>query len=335
MATQETTDKLVSLASEIIEREVATVVRNSDWGTYNFEECRDDLESAYSVIRLLPELNLESLLEDMTQGIISHLTTLRDSINAVTEFTIQQDAAEQNRNQLAKVLSNASKTAWQQVAPWIGYLYFQTADVTTSLKKIAETGGHVDDALKDFLEKRDEAQDQIGAAIRAAKEVAGKAGVGHFADDFSDEADDRLTGANWWLGATIVFAAATAFAAYKIGNVSQLPTDLGPLLQYTTMRAIILGLLFTGTIWCGGQFKTNKHQQSVNKHRANALKTFQAFVGATNDPAVQDAVLMETTRSIFAITPSGYLGGSKSGPDAGSKIVEIVKSAPKITAEDQ
>ena len=82
-------------------------------------------------------------------------------------------------------------------------------------------------------------------------------------------------------------------------------------------------------------YKTNKHQESVNKHRANALKTFQAFVEATNDPTVRDAVLMETTRSIFAFTPSGYLSESDRGPDAGSRVVEVIKAASKVATKGE
>ena len=101
------------------------------------------------------------------------------------------------------------------------------------------------------------------------------------------------------------------------------------------MRIVILGLLFTGTIWCGRMYKTNKHQESINKHRANALQTFQAFVEATIDPAVRDAVLMETTRSIFTITPSGYLGEPDNRSETGSKVVEVIKVASKAATEDK
>jgi len=40
---------------------------------------------------------------------------------------------------------------------------------------------------------------------------------------------------------------------------------------------------------------------------------------------------METTKSIFAITPSGYLE-NESVPDSGLKIVEVVKHATQAVA---
>lgn len=44
----------------------------------------------------------------------------------------------------------------------------------------------------------------------------------------------------------------------------------------------------------------------------------------TSDDAARNAVLMETTKSIFAITPSGYLDGEVPS-DGRLKIVEVVK----------
>ncbi len=335
MALEETVNKIIELVAEIIKRDVDDVVRSNKWGEYNFDECRDDLEAAYSVIRPLLELPLESILQAHAADFQKQLGVLRDTINNVTEFTVKQDAPAQNRDQLSVALIKQSQAVWNRIAPWIGYLFFQAGDVSEGLKKIRESQGHVDNALVNFLEKADDGQTQIEKAVAAAKEVAGKAGVGHFTEDFANEAEAHNTAAFRWLVATVVFAVAAGSVAYHFGTAQQVPEEVAAILQYTTMRIVILGLLFTGTIWCGRMYKTNKHQESINKHRANALQTFQAFVEATKDPAVRDAVLMETTRSIFTIAPSGYLGDIDKSPDAGSRIVEVIKAASKSATEDK
>ena len=63
MALEDTVNKIIELVAEITKRDVDDVVRSDKWGEYNFDECRDDLERAYSVIRPLPELPLESILQ--------------------------------------------------------------------------------------------------------------------------------------------------------------------------------------------------------------------------------------------------------------------------------
>ncbi|MCO5102553.1 MAG: hypothetical protein M9919_00980 [Burkholderiaceae bacterium] len=102
-------------------------------------------------------------------------------------------------------------------------------------------------------------------------------------------------------------------------------------IQLFTSKVVILGLLFTARIWCGRLDKAARHQSAINKHWANALRTFQAFTKAASDDTARSAVLMETTKSIFAITPSGYLE-NESSPDGGLKIVEVVKHATQAVA---
>lgn len=94
---------------------------------------------------------------------------------------------------------------------------------------------------------------------------------------------------------------------------------------------MILGLLFTSTVWCGRLYKAARHQSAINKHRANALRTFQACTKAASDDDARNAVLMETTKSIFAMTQSGYLE-NEAVPDGGLKIVEVVKHATQAVA---
>jgi hypothetical protein len=60
----------------------------------------------------------------------------------------------------------------------------------------------------------------------------------------------------------------------------------------------------------------------VNRHRALGLKTFQAFSAATSDNHTKDAVLMETTHSIFANTNTGLLN-EPSSADSESNIIQI------------
>ncbi len=331
MATQETVNKLVTLIDEVVGHEVDDIVRNPMWGEYNFDECWDDLERAFSVLRPLSELPLESLLQKTVQNIEAHLTSLRDAINNTIGFSIKQDAPEHERTRLASDLASRAQATWELIAPWLGYLMFQAGDVSESLNKITASRGHVDDALVKFLKAADIGTGQIMSAVTAAKDIAGKAGVGHFTEDFASEAEDFKEVANRWLWATGVLAGATGIAAFLLWFLFDAPyfVDVPSLIQLTTMKLIILGLLFTATIWSGRMYKTAKHQETVNKHRANALKTFQAFVEAAIEDSTRDAILMETTRSIFAITPSGFLGDAEKAPDSGSKIIEIVKAASK------
>jgi hypothetical protein len=92
---------------------------------------------------------------------------------------------------------------------------------------------------------------------------------------------------------------------------------------------ILLGLGVSATIWTGGIYKALRHRVTENRHKSNALATFRTFVAGTDDPDAKNAVLVEATRSIFAITPSGFIG-DRDQTDAGTRVLEIVKSAQSM-----
>lgn len=90
-------------------------------------------------------------------------------------------------------------------------------------------------------------------------------------------------------------------------------------------RIIVLVVLFTATLWCGRIYKALMHQAVTNRHRALSLQTFQAFSAAASDDDTRNAVLTETTRSIFATTASGYID-SETSSESPLKIIELSRA---------
>jgi hypothetical protein len=85
-------------------------------------------------------------------------------------------------------------------------------------------------------------------------------------------------------------------------------------------------VLYYGLVWAGRNFSTHRHNQTVNNHRQNALKTFEAFVKAASDDATKNAVLLQATQSIFSPQASGYLG-IHGGESSAPQILEIIRTA--------
>ena len=104
-------------------------------------------------------------------------------------------------------------------------------------------------------------------------------------------------------------------------------------LRNTVSKITIIAVLFTGTVWCGRIYRALIHQATINRHRALSLKTFQAFVKATEDPRVQDAVLMAATKAVFGNVPTGLVEQSRSDQDPSVQFVEIGKSAAEKMAD--
>jgi len=101
--------------------------------------------------------------------------------------------------------------------------------------------------------------------------------------------------------------------------------DTGQIWQKVASKFIILSILLTASLWCGKIYKALMHQSAVNKHRALSLQTFQAFSAAASDTQTKDAVLIETTPSIFSQCVTGYVDAA-SAADSDARVIEIVKS---------
>lgn len=74
-------------------------------------------------------------------------------------------------------------------------------------------------------------------------------------------------------------------------------------------------------------YHSNKHNEVVNKHRQNALLTYEVIAHAIKDSDKRDTVLQHAASCIIAPQASGYSTPiSGVGPEAKS-IVELVTSA--------
>ncbi len=336
MAANEHISELLQLMDECTSTDIDDLVTNRKWGIIDFADCKEDLERVFSVLRPLKEMPLESLEETIIRKVKAHLLVLKENLEAIKNFTVEQPDPPAARTQLSNNLKDAVINVWSSVAPWLGYLAFQAGDVQENLRNISSLRSEAESILADVKKFAEDGKNEIKDAIVAAKDAAGEAGVAHYTEDFGGEARNFGIAAGKWLMATGVLADSTVVAAFLLWYLFAAPyfVDVPELIQLTTMKLVILGLLFTATLWCGRMYKAAKHQEAVNRHRANALKTFQAFIEAAGDPTTRDAVLMETTRSIFAITPSGYLGERDSSADSGSKIIEITKALRQVTTKD-
>jgi hypothetical protein len=71
-------------------------------------------------------------------------------------------------------------------------------------------------------------------------------------------------------------------------------------------------------------YAASRHNLVVNRHRQNALSSFETFVKGAGDQQTKDAVLLQATQSIFVPQDSGFIRG-ESTPQPGSQIIEILR----------
>ncbi len=308
----------------------AELIRRSDWGTITFKIASQDIELALSIASDLSAMPLMYLTDQAAQDIMAQIPHVSTHLQLIDEFKLEGDASK-NRNNIAAHLKNAVAALHTAASQWIPYLAYKRGDFSANIKQI-ET------AVTDARHRLDKAEtyaaakrEEVDKIVHLTREASASAGVATFTSEFDREATALAGSSRWWLGAVAALAFLTLASA--IGSFFW-PSLSGDANSWATLRFVVakvsvIAILFTGTIWCGRIYRALKHQRSINRHRALSLKTFQAFVQATDDPATRDAVLMAATKSIFANVPTGFVEERAANQDTSVNVLEIGKSSSK------
>ena len=180
----------------------------------------------------------------------------------------------------------------------------------------------MDDAIRDLGEKVTEGE-QLLEQMRG---LSAEAGVSHHARVFGDAAMEHDQGKRRWLLATGGAAVlALAFAGWLVLDPPVGEGDFETIIPLITGRLVAFGILSYALVWCGRMYRAHAHNYIINTHRRNALRSFLAFVGGTEEPATKNAVLIQSTHSVFSHRPSGF-GPQDSDAPPSSHLLELTRN---------
>ncbi len=327
MASQAMVDRVVKLAAATTHDPIDSLVSNPKWGTLNFEVARSDLDLLFSLAGHLGGLPIKLVPDGTAQSFATSLDAANLSIQLMREFALEGNSnPTQHRDTIVAQIKTNAEALLLTTQGWIAFLAYQKGDVQRNVEALNAAVVTASTLIETAKADAAIARKELDGVVAAAREASATVGVAHFTSDFSGQAGLLETQAGVWLKWTGGLAIATGVAA-AVSFLVPIPASAtnAVVVQFMASKLVLLGVLLGATAWCGRTYRALKHQAAVNTHRANALKSFQAFVKATDDPGTRNAVLLETTRSIFSIAPTGYLEGESSGGDAGLKVLEIFK----------
>lgn len=334
MATEDLIDTLKKeLQSLAAYTDIELISRRDEWGPINFEEARPDIDLTLSMAIDLLDLPLQYLTDATAQQIIDHIPGVATDLEGINQFSVEEGDSANRRDNLCSSLHTQVEAFHVVASPSIPYLAYKRGDVAENMAKLNQAVGDAEKILDAAQVSVGDKKSEIEEIVKATREAAASTGVATFTEEFRDEASTLGIRSKNWLIATGLFAVATIAASIGFYFWPEVSTDNGwETLRNVASKVAIIAVLFTGTIWCGRIYRALVHQATVNKHRALSLKTFQAFVKATDDPYVRDAVLMAATKTVFGSVPTGLVE-HESNQDQGINFVEFGKrsSGEKVT----
>jgi hypothetical protein len=221
---------------------------------------------------------------------------------------------------------NVENAFWEYLAPVIAFALAWKAEAAPSSTSL-QTRELLDEAQRTLAAAHDDKK-ELETIVGAAREAAGKVGVARHAALFATEASANETVAGRWLIATGIAAGITLLAV--VGNVYYVATthlDLSgaAALQVSLAKILSFSVLISATVWCGKIYRAARHNYIVNRHRQNALSSFETFVQASTDDQTRNAVLLHAAQCIFAPQASGFASGE--GEGAGSpNVIELIRT---------
>ncbi|MCB7129049.1 MAG: hypothetical protein J3T61_05890 [Candidatus Brocadiales bacterium] len=299
----------------------------------NFNDAVPHFEEMLELCKQLSQRDISRLPVPQLTAITVACTKLSSLIQQVRDFTLNQNTP----GDVCKSIIVAIESAYDEVMnPLLLPLAFTATQATDYVKIEREAKGYhatmktEAENLAAFIES---VHGEAESALAAVKEQAAEAGVSTNAHIFAGDAKKHHDLAQLWLKATIWMAVGTFVAAIAALVTAFIyhPDDLTATVQYIVAKLLVLSILSFGILWCARNYKSQKHNETLNQHRANALMTFRAFVEGTSDNRVKDAILLQAAQAAFSSRPTGFDAPEKDS-QAINPVVEILgRTLPHAT----
>lgn len=191
---------------------------------------------------------------------------------------------------------------------------------------VQENVRRVDEELN-LLEKKHSELDNLSSGLRAS---LAEIQTTRESEYFSRAGRNYRNSANIWLISTIgsfiiLMFFAGVFLLYSFSpyfsNIQSVQA-----IQIGTSKIVFLGLLVYITSTLSRNYFANRHNQTVNEHRANALSSYRALVEATSTPEQRDIVLAQAATAVFAPQDTAFV---KAAPQGSENPLTIVSSLTK------
>ena len=271
-----------------------------------------DATSMLESVRKVQSFDMRNLPGDCAEGalcLIGIYKRIPDDIETVKQLPdrdlkVIQDRANEDWNLLSLIegrlahpcvqkLNTACKDAFDLLHPYISYL----SGITLNPQK-------ANDIIRQMNSKLDEAKDLTEKFRKLAEEI----GVSKQARYFQAEARGHSKAATCWL---ICTAISVGVLLGYTGGLLYLWDHFYASTSYMTAQLVLAKILVFTTLSFGvymsaKNYFARQHNAVVNKHRQNALCTYEVIVEAAGEQANRDIILAKAADCIFTAQPTAF-----------------------------
>jgi hypothetical protein len=308
------------------------VGRTADLGTENgFQQLNADAVRLRDELSALEGVSLASLTTVQLGVLVERGNQLQQVLARLKAFkpgstqnpgTVRNSILEDFRKTVSEYLVGIRPIAY------LGRVQALAADLHDVRRLADDMSRHSEELLVSHAERYSHMEAAAEQLISQMRETLASTSVSTQAQFFKQAADQHAKVArfalNWVVGLSVLTAVAVAvFAWFSVRYWPGLSTAQA--VQIVAAKALIISVCVSGIVLATRTHRAHQHNEIVNRHRVNALSTFDAFTKAAgSDADTKNAVLLHASTCIFSAQPSGYAHGDADGL-AAPQILDIAK----------
>jgi hypothetical protein len=313
----------------------STLAELSAMSTQGFGEFAGPLERVQILATYISDVDLRVVWTQKLFEIIGRIGALESSLHPDPKTNVQWPS----------LRATLAKTALELSMDLLPIAAYAAGTKTAALEHFEKQGEEARQRMNSVLAQveqqligaRQQSQDietstsnrtkEVDALIDRIRKTSAVASASVHATEFEQLATDHAEQAlNWMVGTIFTAVVAAGFLGFFFAEPLKSDAKPAVIAQYALTRAAVLLMSSYAILWCARNYRAHRHLNVVNRHRMTALRTFETFHDAGTTPDVKNAVLLETTRSIFTVGITGYLGTENESGGA-ERVVEIFKAA--------
>jgi hypothetical protein len=245
----------------------------------------------------------------------------------------QSGNAAETRDQLVNQVDGAFLTAFNNLFPLVSYLGSRQRDVSAVEREARAAMEAAKAQAQQLTDSMKNAEAEAQRVLAEVRKTAAEAGVSQQARYFADQAQIHSTAAGEWQKYTVGLSALLVlFAALSVllGFTILEPKTGYQAVQLSIAKVLIFSTLAYLLFLSARTLLAHRHNEIVNKHRQNALLTFNALAEAASSEQTREVVLTHASACIFAPQESGF-----AKPAGGQTPQSLIEVLPRVMSAQQ
>jgi hypothetical protein len=312
-----------------------TLSREDDLGKQmSFSDAVKPAEAIIAVYKRIPLSALPDFADGQLNAIHAQANADFSVFKQILDFDATSSGAAITRTNLLDQIRVRRDQLFEQVWQYVAYGVARATDTSVLETQARATIQSIEDQSAKLTEQLKQTKTDADAALAAIRAVASEQGVSQQASYFKIEAETQDALATTWLTYTYRFALAVGGFAVLSLILHKLPwirpESTTEAIQLITSKVLIFAVLGFMLVLAAKNYATHKHNSVVNRHRQNALLTYQALVAAAAGKGTEDIVLAHAASCIFSPQETGFAQGKGDGSSGSKSVLELfTKGAAK------